>query len=217
MDQLISDEELYNFGNCYTINYGNIFDSNNIEWPQETIKKLKYSLDIKEIKLNRYVIHFTTMEAATNWGPYRSWFEAYDNYGDIITIHPCQNLGDTDYPKGQYKNPDNLSKYILPNTLIDVIKQLCFKRTNGGIGGPLSNCEFTEKIQLAAKDYYYQAINKLEIIKLNDIEENYIIKIAKLRKQYENKIIKLKIELDAIYKKYTQDVNLIELDKPIDN
>ncbi len=59
--------------------------------------------------------------------------------------------------------------------------------------------------------------NSLKLDKSHEVEDKYIIEIAKLERTYEDKIIKLETERDAIYKKYTQDVNLIELDEIVDN
>jgi hypothetical protein len=66
-------------------------------------------------------------------------------------------------------------------------------------------------------EYHLLFQNAIKLDKSQEVEEKYINQIAKLIEEYDYKIKKLETERDMIYKKYIQDVNLIQLEDLVNN
>lgn len=107
---------------------------------------------IYKIDKSRYIIHYfqiykTSHSYAPNPSPHMFIF---DNYGDCINII-CYNNSQI---SPHYINPGKLSKYVLPNILIDLIKTFDSFQLH-------DKHKILQQIKLIAEDYY-KTLTKLK-------------------------------------------------------
>jgi hypothetical protein len=189
-----------NLSDGYTEKHGELDTDSLPSWSSDINR---YILSIDE---NRYIIQHTSVyKNVTN----NKQDIVIDNYGDFIMI---PNENNTPY---KY---NSISKYILPNILIDTIK-------NFSSGVRLSNyINFLQQIQIISKDYYnrftkYKSLHQSEEqLKKDNNDKNVLIKslreennklnnlIATIKeknnetdklKQLNNKYIKTIVELNT--------------------
>jgi hypothetical protein len=152
-----------NLSDGYTEKYGELNTDSLPSWSSDINR---YILSIDE---NRYIIQHTSVyKNVTN----NKQDIVIDNYGDFIMI---PNENNTPY---KY---NSISKYILPNILIDTIK-------NFSSGVRLSNyINFLQQIQIISKDYYnrftkYKSLHQSEEQQKEDNSKKNIL-IKSLREE----------------------------------
>ena len=134
----------YNLSDGYTENYGKINE-------KDIISIQNYMLSINK---NRYIIHNIYIYASTGFNINHTtcYRMIIDNYGDYLSF-----VWDANKDNHHYNNPYRydgvLSNYILPNYLIDVIKEFSNLYTSGDSSFNIF-IKPLKKIKILAKDYY---------------------------------------------------------------
>ena len=135
----------YNLSDGYTENYGKINE-------KDIISIQNYMLSINK---NRYIIHNIYIYASTGFNIHHTttcYRMIIDNYGDYLYFS-----WDANKDNYHYSNPHRyigvLSNYILPNYLIDVIKEFSNLSTLGDSGYDIYSKPLS-KIKILTKDYY---------------------------------------------------------------
>ena len=140
----------------YTENYGKVEDYKTFERISMNGNKRTYNFDINRMQkyissFNRYIIHILDIKGCPQPGQlwdittvYVSTVHGIDNYGDSLYYNYSHNNGSCIDAK-DYKY-SHIAKYILPNILIDAIKN------EGNNKLPMS------LLKIVAKDYYQRSI-----------------------------------------------------------
>lgn len=178
-----------NLSDCYTKDYGKVNkmeNKHNSEFTHTINKAIEY---INKIEINRYVIHYMGYNSTNALGySYRS--ESHytichiliiDNYGDCILFSYKQNTS-IPYEAIKYADINKLSKYLLPNNIIDFIKQLKCIFTTPMIDEENIYLIILQHIKLIAEDYY----KRLKIKNNYNIETTTIETQTEIKKEYKS-------------------------------